>query len=65
MLLAQDSIRTSSSLKEEKLKYHLSQMKYYFECARNECDEVTISLSNFYRHKEEAEALQESLEASW
>lgn len=62
MLLAQDATRMSNFGKEEELRYHLSQMQYYFECAKNEADEVGISLSNFFRHKEQADQLQSQLE---
>ena len=63
MSLAEDATRTSNFGKEEELRYHLSQMQYYFECAQNEADEVAISLSQFFKHKAQAEAIKESLEA--
>lgn len=62
MSLAKNATRTSNFGKEEELRYHLQQMRYFFECAQNDADEVAISLTNFYRHKAEAESIQSQLE---
>jgi hypothetical protein len=64
MLSSKDHTHTQSFGKEEELQYHLSQMKYHFQCLYKAIDEVGISARHLQRHSDEAKALRKELEAT-